>query len=93
MLTKLIRHARTLLLVDPVVSGRGPRVDTLGEPELDLLLSVLDSVGSVADVSADLQGVGASDRTGVRLEGVGGTEHDSAGPTKCSRGRYSEVRR
>jgi hypothetical protein len=75
------RNAR-LLLVDPVVGGRGPRVETLGEPELDLLLSVLDSVGTVADVPTDLQGVGASDRTGVRLEGVGGTEHDSAGPRR-----------
>ena len=75
------RNAR-LLLVDPVVGGRGPRVETLGEPELDLLLSVLDSVGTVADVPTDLQGVGAPDRTGVRLEGVGGTEHDSAGPSK-----------
>lgn len=74
------RVVDNLLLVDPVVTSRGVLVEALGEPESNLLLSVLDSVGTVADVSANVQSVGTPDRTGLRLEGVSGTEHDTAGP-------------
>lgn len=42
-------------LVDPVLLGEGPGLDLLGlEPEGNLLLGVLDSVGTVADVAADV---------------------------------------
>jgi hypothetical protein len=97
-----IKGRQRLLLVNPVVGGRGVLVETLREPEGDLLLGVLDGVRSVAynkivdcqclprersltsiiltDVSADLQSEGTPDGTGVGLEGVGGTEHDTAGP-------------
>jgi hypothetical protein len=44
-----------LLLVDPVVAGLLPALDLrLGEPEVDLFLGGLNSVGTVADVTADV---------------------------------------
>lgn len=43
------------LLVDPVELGGLPALDLLLlEPEVDLLLGVLDAVGAVADVAADV---------------------------------------
>ena len=43
------------LLVDPVLLGGGPVAELLGlEPEGDLLVGGLHSVGSVADVTTDL---------------------------------------
>jgi hypothetical protein len=47
---------------------------TLLEPESDLLLGVLDAVGAVADVAADIDGVVTTDGTWGGGEGVGGTE-------------------
>jgi hypothetical protein len=44
-----------LLLVDPVVGGLLPALELLRlEPESNLLLGRLDSVGAVADVAADV---------------------------------------
>jgi hypothetical protein len=43
-----------LLLVDPVVLSTLPALDlTLLEPESNLLLGILDGVGTVADVASD----------------------------------------
>lgn len=63
------------LLVDPVELGSLVADDiTLLEPESNLLLGVLDGVGTVADVAADIDGEVTSDGTGGRGKGVGGTE-------------------
>ncbi len=64
-----------LLLVDPGVLGGLP-VDDIAilEPESNLLLGVLDAVGSVADVASGDEGVVAADGAGGGGEGVGGTE-------------------
>jgi hypothetical protein len=63
------------LLVDPVVLGRLPAEDlTLLEPESNLLLGVLDGVGTVADVAADIDGVVTTDGARGGGKGVGGTE-------------------
>ena len=44
-----------LLLVDPVVLSGLPRLNlTLLEPKSDLLLGVLDAVGTVADVASNI---------------------------------------
>jgi len=63
------------LLVDPVELGGLPGDNlTLLEPESNLLLGVLDGVGTVADVAADVDGEVTTDGTGRRGKGVGGTE-------------------
>lgn len=72
------KHLR--LLVDPVELGRlvGDDIAIL-EPEGNLLLGVLDGVGAVADVAADVDGVVATDGAGGGGKGVGGTEKDTTG--------------
>jgi hypothetical protein len=47
---------------------------TLLEPESDFLLGVLDAVGAVADVAADIDGVVTTDGTWLGGKRVGGTE-------------------
>jgi len=75
---KLERHLR--LLVDPVGLGELPGVElVLLEPEIDLLLGVLDGVGTVADVATDVNGEVATDGAGGGGSGVGGTEEGTAG--------------
>lgn len=49
------------------------------EPQSDLLLSALDAVGTVADVSADIDGIVTTDGTWLRSERVGGTEDHTTG--------------
>jgi hypothetical protein len=49
------------------------------EPQSNLLLAVLDAVGAVADVAANVEGVIAADGAGGGGEGVGGTEDGAAG--------------
>lgn len=63
------------LLVDPV-ELRSLVFDnvTVLEPESNLLLGVLDGVGAVADVAADIDGVVTTDGARGGGEGVGGTE-------------------
>lgn len=63
------------LLVDPVELGSlvADQVALL-EPESNLLLGVLDAVGAVADVAADVDGEVATDGARGGGEGVGGTE-------------------
>jgi len=75
---KLVRNLR--LLVDPVVLGGLPAVElVLLEPESNLLLGVLDGVGTVADVAADVNGEVATDGARGGGSGVGGTEKGTAG--------------
>ena len=75
---RLFKHLR--LLVDPVVLGELPGVElVLLEPEGNLLLGVLDGVGTVADVAADVNGEVATDGARGRSGGVGGTEEGTAG--------------
>ena len=63
------------LLVDPVKLGRLPADDiALTEPESDLLLGVLNAVGSMADIAADIYRIVPTDGAGGGSEGVGGTE-------------------
>lgn len=68
------------LLVDPLGLGVLPLEDLGGrEPEGNLLLGVLDAVGAVADVAADIDGVVTTDGAGGGGQGVGGTEDGAAG--------------
>lgn len=73
-------ETRNFLLEDPVGLGVLP-LDQLGgsEPEGNLLLGVLDGVGTVADVAADVQGVVATDGAGSGGQGVGGAQDGAAG--------------
>ncbi len=69
-----------LLLVHPVVLSALPALNLiLAKPEGNLLLSVLDAVGAVAHVAADIEGVVAADRSWGRGQWVGGTEDGAAG--------------
>lgn len=66
---------RLWLLVDPVEGSSLVGDDlTLLEPESNLLLGVLDGVGTVADVAADIDGEVATDGARGRGKRVGGTE-------------------
>ncbi len=66
-----------LFLIDPVVLSTLPALDlAVFEPESDLLLGVLDAVGAVADVAADIDGIVTTDGTWLGGERVGGTEED-----------------
>ncbi len=66
---------RLSLLVDPVeLSGLPVDEVLLLEPEGNLLLGVLDGVGSVADVATDIDGEVATDGARGRGKRVGGTE-------------------
>ena len=63
------------LFVDPVELGRFVAGNLLGlEPQGDLLLSVLNAVGAVADIAADVNGIVTSDGAGRRGKRVGGTK-------------------
>jgi hypothetical protein len=65
------------LLIDPVeLSGLVCLDLTLLEPESDLLLGILDAVGAVADIAADVDGVVTADGAWGRGKRVGGTEED-----------------
>jgi hypothetical protein len=71
---------RLWLLVDPVVLGRLPGLNlTLLEPQSNLLLAVLDAVGAVAHVAANIESEVAADGARGRGKGVGGTEDGTAG--------------
>ena len=63
------------LLVDPVELSALVLVDLLRlEPQGNLLLRTLDSIGAVADVAADVDGVVTTDGTWGGSEGVGGSQ-------------------
>jgi len=66
------------LLVDPGAGVVVIGVDTIGEPELDLVLGGLDGIGAMADVAADVDAIITTDGAGERGGGVGLAEHDAA---------------
>jgi len=69
-----------LLLVDPVVLSALPALDlTLLEPESNFLLGVLDGVGTVADITSDIDGEVTADSTRLGGKRIGGTEEGTAG--------------
>ena len=64
-----------LLLIDPLVLGALPVQHLLGlEPQGDLLLSVLNAVAAVADVTTDINGVVAANGSRGRCQRVGGAK-------------------
>jgi hypothetical protein len=66
---------RLWLLIDPVELGALVADDiTLGEPESNLLLGILDTVGAVAYITTNIDGIVAADRARGRSKGVCGTE-------------------
>ena len=67
-------------LVDPGGLGGLP-LDQLagGEPEGDLLLGALNTVGSVADVATDIDSVVTTDGARGGVPGIGGTQNGAAG--------------
>jgi len=70
---------RNLLLVDPVVLSTLPALDfTLLEPESNFLLGVLNGVGTVANVTSDIDGEISTDGTRLRGKRVGGTEEGTS---------------
>lgn len=93
-LSRCCGQANLGLLVDPVELSRLVADHlTLLEPESNLLLGVLDRVGAVADVAADVDGEVATDGARGGGQGVGGAEEDccrysvSIGPDKSSNGK------
>lgn len=65
------------LLVDPVERVGLVLLDlALLEPQGNLLLGVLNAVGAVADIAADVDGVVTTDGAGGGSQRVGGAEED-----------------
>lgn len=62
------------LLVDPLVDDLGVGKDTLGEPKGNLLLSALNTVGSMADVTTNINTKVTTDSSGKGSQGVSLTE-------------------
>jgi len=63
------------LLIDPVELGSLVAVDLIGlEPQSDLLLGVLDAVGTVADVATNINGIITTDGARSGSKRVGGTK-------------------
>ena len=68
-----------LFLIDPVVLSRLPALNLLlTEPEGDLLLRRVDSIGAMADIASDIDGEVAANGAWRRGERVGGTEESAA---------------
>ena len=51
----------------------------VGEPELDFVVCGLNGIGTVANVTANINAEVSADSAGLRVEGAGGAEHLSAG--------------
>lgn len=63
------------LLVNPIELSRLPALNLLRlEPQSNLLLRALYTVGAVADIATDVDGIITSDGPRSRGKGVGGTE-------------------
>ena len=67
------------LFVDPGLGDGRPLDDALREPQCDLALSVLDGIGAVDDVAADVDRVVAADRAGGASLGLGGACEEEEG--------------
>jgi hypothetical protein len=79
---------RRSFLIDPVVLGRLPALDLLRlEPESDLLLGTLDTVGAVADIATNIDGIVSSDGTRGRCERVRGAKDGWTGSADNQHGR------
>merc|ERR1719180_394291 len=66
------------LLVDPVLLGGGPGTELLGlEPETNLVVGRLNSVGAVADVAPDMDGEVSPDGSGEGGSRVCLTKHNT----------------
>merc|ERR1740122_527434 len=66
------------LLVDPVLLGRGPVAKLLGlEPETNLVVGRLNSVGAVTDVAPDMDGEVSPDGSGKGGSWVCLTKHNT----------------
>ena len=77
--------AHLCFLVDPVELSVLVLLDlTFPEPQSNLFLGALDAIGAVTDVSANVDGIVASDGARGRCERVGSTKNGSAGLTGIS---------
>merc|ERR1719184_371798 len=66
------------LLVDPVLLGGGPVTELLRfEPEGDLVVGGLNSIGAMADVAPDMDGEVSPDGSGEGSSRVGFTKHNT----------------
>jgi hypothetical protein len=74
-----LESRKYLVLVDPDSRVSVPGVGALREPKSDLVLSSLDGVRSVADVSSDIKGEVATDGSRSGVDWLGGTQHNAAG--------------
>jgi hypothetical protein len=64
-----------LLLVNPVVLSALPRDNlALFEPESNLLLSILNTVRAMTNISANIDTIVSTDSSWGGGEGIGGTE-------------------
>lgn len=70
---------RSLVLVNPRSGRQVVLVQALGEPKTDLVLGRLDRVGTVADVTTNVDGVLETDGTRSRVRGLGRTEDGTTG--------------
>eukprot|EP01084_Bolivina_argentea_P231847 390885_1 len=77
----LVDNSRThLLLVDVRVGRLVPLDHFLGlEPKGDLMLSRLNGIGTMTDVTADVDREVTTDGTGERVGRVGGAEENATG--------------
>lgn len=78
-----IREGKRDLLVNGRLGNRSVLSQTLREPKGNLLESVLNGVGTVADVSTHVDREVASDRSGDGGEGVGSLSQSNKRPCGC----------
>jgi len=76
--THVFLVVKQLLLVDPALGARGPLSETLGEPESDLIGSSFVGVGTVAQVSADVETVVTTDGARGGLRGASSSQELTA---------------
>jgi len=70
--------------VDPFVRVVFPGQNVLTEPQFDFFLSILNGVGSVADVTTSDNSVISSDGSRVWCQRIGGSEQESSGGNNSS---------
>ena len=80
MTSRLLQRCLLCSLINPLVGVVNPSAELgIGEPKGDLVVGRLDGVGTVANVSADIDAEVTSNGAGLGVERLGGTEHLSAG--------------